>query len=123
MLDVFRCVFKYLDKHLALRVRAIGSAVHRHGLPVSGKLQCEFFLHQLFDNLREISKKREIERERMWDVRSNKGETLLSLCVCVCVCWERCNFQLFSRVAFRQHCLYSAIKPRWLKRSSHTGSM
>lgn len=78
-------MFKYLDKHLALRVQAIGSAVYRHGLPVSGKLQGEFFLHQLFDNLRERSKqKMEIERERMWDVRSNKGETLLSLCVCVC---------------------------------------
>lgn len=45
---------RHLDKHLANRGTSfVGSAVHRHGLPVSGELESEFLLHQLFDDLRE----------------------------------------------------------------------
>lgn len=43
----------YLYKHLANRGSGlIRSAVHRHGLPVSGKFQGKLLLHQLLDHLK-----------------------------------------------------------------------
>lgn len=45
----------YLHKHLGsghgLGV-FVGEAENRHGLPVSGKLQCQLLLHQLFNDLK-----------------------------------------------------------------------
>lgn len=42
----------YLYKHFAKRGPGfVRSAVHRHGLPVSGKFQCELLFHQLLNHL------------------------------------------------------------------------
>ncbi len=51
-------VWCYLNKHLANGGASfVGSAIDRHGLPVSGELQSEFLLHQLLDDLRSRSTK------------------------------------------------------------------
>lgn len=43
----------YLNKHLGTTVTLSWSAVHRHGLPVTGELQSHVLLHELFDHLLE----------------------------------------------------------------------
>lgn len=40
-----------LHKHLGTTVTLSRSAVHRHGLPVTGELQSDVLLHQLLDHL------------------------------------------------------------------------
>lgn len=42
-----------LDKHFGTTVTFGWGAVHRHGLPVTGELQSEVLLHELFDHLLE----------------------------------------------------------------------
>lgn len=41
----------HLHKHLGTTITLGGSAVHRHGLPVTGELQSDILLHELLDDL------------------------------------------------------------------------
>lgn len=64
MLDVLTNTFEKvkgetetsLHKHLGATIALSGSAVHRHGLPVTGELQSDILLHELLDHLLEETK-------------------------------------------------------------------
>lgn len=62
MLNVSECLTKgceneesktetYLHKHLGATITLGGSAVHRHGLPVTGELKSDVLLHEMLDHL------------------------------------------------------------------------
>ncbi len=50
-----------LHKHLGATVTLSGSAVHRHGLPVTGELQSDVLLHELLDHLLEDTEVKQLE--------------------------------------------------------------
>lgn len=50
-------VSTHLDEHLGTTITLRWSAVHRHGLPVTGELQSEVLPHELLDHLLEDEEK------------------------------------------------------------------
>lgn len=78
MLNVSKCLIKgcekeerkketSLHKHLGTTITLSGSAVHGHGLPVTGELQSDVLLHELLDHLledTEIKAKRQSSQHR-----------------------------------------------------------